>query len=80
MNTNICAPEWNRKPDTLQTNHGVMESANHSKTLSQAEMNVKHLLKGCTFTKDKYDHILKGLQQQLDNNTSTIDYSYNSSA
>ncbi|KAG5626288.1 hypothetical protein H5410_011506 [Solanum commersonii] len=39
LNTNICTPEWNRKPDSLQTDNGVMESANHSKTLSQAEMN-----------------------------------------
>ncbi|KAG5629897.1 hypothetical protein H5410_001614 [Solanum commersonii] len=61
LNTNICTPEWNRKPDSLQTDNEVMESANHSKTLSQVEMNVKQLLKGCTFTKEQYDHILRGL-------------------
>lgn len=22
LNTNVRAPEWNRKPDSLQTNHG----------------------------------------------------------
>lgn len=80
LNTNICAPEWNRKPDSLQTDHGVMESANHSKTLSQAEMNAKQLLKGCTFTKEQYDHILRGLQQQSDTNTSTAEYNHSSSA
>ncbi|KAL3373056.1 hypothetical protein AABB24_005189 [Solanum stoloniferum] len=80
LNTNVYAPGWNRKPDNLETDHGVMESANHSKTLSQDEMNAKQLLKGCTFTKEQYDHILRGLQQQSNTNTSTAEYNHSSSA
>ncbi|KAH0705523.1 hypothetical protein KY290_010213 [Solanum tuberosum] len=59
-------PRWGRKTDSSQSDHGVPGPSNSSKLLSQAEQDVKQLLKGCTFTKDQYDHILKGFQHKTD--------------
>ncbi|KAG5617695.1 hypothetical protein H5410_017519 [Solanum commersonii] len=57
---------WGRKTDSSQSDHGVPGLSNSSKLISQAELEVKQLLKGCTFTKDQYDHILKGFQYKTD--------------
>ncbi|KAG5604196.1 hypothetical protein H5410_025688, partial [Solanum commersonii] len=50
---------FTRKPDSSQSDHGVPGPSRSSKLVSQVELEVKQLLKGCTFTKDQYDHILK---------------------
>ncbi|KAH0662344.1 hypothetical protein KY284_027275 [Solanum tuberosum] len=66
MNTNMQVLGWGTKTDSSQSDHGVLGPSNSSKLMSQAELDVKQLLKGCTFTKDQYDHILKGFQHKTD--------------
>ncbi|KAG5617676.1 hypothetical protein H5410_017500 [Solanum commersonii] len=63
----LKVPGWGRRTDSSQSDHGVPGPSNSSKLMSQAELEVKQLLKGCTFTKDQYDHILKGPEPGLAN-------------
>jgi len=60
LNTNVQVPGWGRKSDSSQVDQSEVESSSstHSRQVTQAELEVKQLLKGCTFTKDQYDHIL----------------------
>ncbi|KAG5604153.1 hypothetical protein H5410_025645 [Solanum commersonii] len=53
-NTNVPAPGWVEKLDIAQPQIEPRESSSHHKQqASQAELEVKQLLKGCTFTKDQ---------------------------
>lgn len=70
MNTNVPIPGWERKSDTTQVTDEVIENSKGLKAMSQAEMKVKQLLKGCTFTKEQYDHILTGFQNKNDSTSS----------
>ncbi|KAH0706508.1 hypothetical protein KY289_011584 [Solanum tuberosum] len=64
-NTNVPAPGWVEKLDIAQLHIEPGESSSHHKQqASQAELEVKQLLQGCTFTKDQYDHILKSYRQK----------------
>ncbi|KAH0692321.1 hypothetical protein KY285_019418 [Solanum tuberosum] len=62
----MCRYQDGEKPDSSQSDHGVPGLSSSSKLVSQAELEVKQLLKGCTFKKDQYDHILKGFQHKTD--------------
>jgi len=52
MNTNVPVPGWRMKSYITQVTDEVIENSKGPKTISQAEMKVKQLLKGCTFTKE----------------------------
>lgn len=64
MNTNVQVPRWGRKSDRSQSDYGVPGLYSSSKLVNQPELEMKQLLKGCTFTKDNYDHILKSFQHK----------------
>lgn len=72
MNTNVPVPGWGRKSETTQGTDEVIQQSIGSKTVNQAEMKVKQLLQGCTFTKEQYDHILSGFQNKTDSTTSAV--------